>query len=338
MASSDTKTTLADIARLAGVGLGTASRALSGAPNVSEPTRARVQRIAEELQYVVSPQAAGLARGVTGRVGVLVPHLARWYFGSVVEGLGRELGQAGLDVLLYNVGDVEDRAEFFRRLPARRKVDALVVIALQVDDWQQRRLELTGVQIVAAGGQTASYPHVSIDDHRAARQAVDHLIHLGHRDIAMLEAADPDQPTLISRRSVGYADALAEAGIALDDELIVQTTWGGENGAAAMGGLLSARRRPTAVFAHSDEVALGAIRTIRRVGLRVPEDISVIGIDDHPSAALADLTTVHQDPFDQGKRTAELLVAMLRGDEVETRQVVPTFVVVRGSTAPPRIN
>lgn len=335
MAEAQGKVTLADIARMAGVGLGTASRALSNAAGVAPATRERIRRVAEEMHYVVSPEASRLARGTTGRVALVVPHLSRWFFGSVVEGLESVLRGADLDVLLYHVGDLHDRNDFFERLPARRKVDAVVVVAFQVEELERRRLELMGVQIVAAGGQTASYPSVQIDDYVAGRQAVDHLLYLGHRRIAMLEATDPDQPRLLTRRSSAYLEALAEQGIPVDEELVVSATWGSVQAGRSMGRLLGLKRPPTAVYAHSDEVALGALRTIRHAGLRVPQDISVVGIDDHPLAELLDLTTVRQDPYRQGVMAGQLLLGILDGAEVDRTLLTPTQLIVRGSTAPP---
>ena len=181
---------------MAGVGLGTASRALRDAPGVSTATRDRVLAVAEQMAYVVSPQASSLRRGTTGRVAVVVPHLDRWFFGAMVTGLQSVLREADFDVLLYGVGDLSDRRDFFEKLPARRQVDAVVVVAFQLDEAEHRRLSLMGVRIVAAGGQAAEYPHVGIDDEVAGRQAMDHLIHLGHQRIGMLEAVDPDQPAL----------------------------------------------------------------------------------------------------------------------------------------------
>jgi LacI family repressor for deo operon, udp, cdd, tsx, nupC, and nupG len=330
------KVTLADVARLAGVGAATASRALSDSPKVAQATRARVLAVADRLHYVVSPDAASLARGRTGRVGLVVPHLSRWFFGEVTEGVHAGLRAAKLDVLLYPVGDLQSRRDFFERLPARRKVDAVIVVAFPVEEAERRRLELMGVQIVAAGGPSAAYPCVRIDDFAAGRQAVDHLILLGHRRIAMLAARDPDQPDLTPPRSRAYHAALQEAGAPQDVDLVVTIDGGGEQGAPGMARLLSGPRPPTAVFAHSDEVALGAIRTIRRAGLGVPDDISVIGIDDHPLATLTDLTTVRQHAREQGVLAADLLIRLLRGDQdVERSITLPTELVIRGSTAPP---
>ena len=338
MTDDTRRKTLADIAKLAGVGLGTASRALNNSPGIADATRLRVLAVAEEHHYVVSPEASRLAKGATGRVGLLVPHLSRWFFGAVVEGLASVLRQADLDVVLYPVGSLNDREDFFKRMPARRKVDAVVVVAFPVDDDERRRLEIMGVQIVAAGGQTVAYPHVRIDDYRAGRQAVDHLLFLGHRRIAMLEATDPDQPNLISMRSDAYYDALAENGIEPLPELVVTADWGGEHGAHSMGQLLALSQPPTAVYAHSDEVALGAIRSVRRAGLQIPGDISVVGIDDHPLAALSDLTTVRQDPFEQGRRTGEMLLGLLNGADVDQAVTMPTELIIRHSAAPPSVS
>ena len=337
MQQESAKVTLVDIARLAGVGVGTASRALSNSKGVAPATRARVLAVAEQHDYVVSPEASRLAKGSTGRVALVVPHLSRWFFGSVVEGLDSVFREADLDVLLYQVGDVADRASFFERLPARRKVDAVVVVGFQVDDLELKRLELMGVSIIAAGGQSAAYPSVHIDDHAASRQAVDHLLFLGHRRIAMLEAMDPDQPHLASTRSPAYHEALSEHSIDIDPDLIVSGPWGGQQGAEMMGRLLGLSRPPTAVFAHSDEVAVGAVRTIHRAGLHPGRDISIVGIDDHPLADLTDLTTVRQNPQQQGVLAGQMVLALLAGNDVpDTAITQSTDLVVRGSTAPPR--
>lgn len=330
--------TLADVARRAGVSAATASRALSDHPHVAPATRARVRAAAAELDYVVSPEASRLAGRATGRVAVVVPHLARWFFGELLEGLEAVLRAAALDVLLFRVGDAEERRAFFEKLPARRKVDAVVVLAFPVDDRERRRLDLLGVGIVAAGGSFAPYPSVGIDDHAAGRQAVDHLVHLGHRRIGMIAAIDPEpQGTQTRARTAAYAAALRDAGLTPDPELLVQVDWGAEGGAEGMARLLGVRDPPSAVYAHSDEVALGAARTLRRAGLRVPQDVSLIGIDDHPLAALTDLTTVAQPVREQGRMAGRMVVAVLRGEDSPRSVTLPTRLVPRGSTGPPRV-
>jgi LacI family transcriptional regulator, repressor for deo operon, udp, cdd, tsx, nupC, and nupG len=332
------KVNMIDIAHMAGVSLATVSRALSNAPGVAAATRERVLAVAEELSYVVSPEASRLSGGSTRRVAVVVPHISRWFFAAMLEALESVLREADLDVLLYHVGDAADRRAFFERLPARRKVDAVVVVGFPVSQAEQLRLGLMGVSIVAAGGQSAAYPYVCIDDEVAARQAMDHLIFLGHRRIAMIAAVDPDQPDwpAISGREQAYYAALRDAGITADPSLVTTVDWGGLQGAEAMSQLLSLREPPTAVYAHSDEVAVGAMRTLRRAGLRIPEDISVIGIDDHPLAELTDLTTVSQPVRQQGLLAGQMVLGLLQGDDIERAVTVPTRLIIRRSTAPPR--
>lgn len=323
-----------DVANRAGVGMATVSRALNGSSGVSERTRKRIMAIAEEIGYVVSPEASRLARGVTGRVAIVVPHISRWFFATMLEAIETVLRQADFDLLLYQVPDARSRHAFFERLPARRKVDAVIVVGLPVDDRERSQLERMGVQIIAVGGQTAAFPFVRIDDHEAARQATDHLLGLGHTRIAMIEAVDPETPEwpVEFGRADGYYDALAHAGIESNPELVVRVPWGGEEGAGAMARLLSLANRPTAVYAHSDEIALGAVRTLRRAGLSTPDDVSIIGIDDHPLAALCDLTTIAQPVHEQGVAAARMLLDLLDGSPSDTEVTLPTVLVPRGST------
>lgn len=323
---------LADVARLAGVSPATASRALGGHQHVAAATRERVRRVAEELSYVVSPDASRLAGGRTGRVAALVPHLDRWYFAAVLDGLAGALRSAGLDLLVSLVGGAADRADQLRRVPGRREVDAVVALAFAVDEWDG-----TGGTLVTVGGPTNGGHFVTIDDVGAGRQAVDHLLHLGHTRIAMIEALDPDQRDAEpAGRRLAYEEGLAEAGLPVDPDLVATVDWGGEEGADAMARLLGLRHPPTAVYAHSDEVALGAVRTLRRAGLRIPADVSVIGIDDHPLAALTDLTTVHQPVREQGALAGHMVATALSGGDPGPGIVLPTRLVVRGSTGPPR--
>ncbi|GAA1859432.1 MULTISPECIES: LacI family DNA-binding transcriptional regulator [Pseudonocardia] len=327
---------LADVARLAKVSPATASRALSDHPHVAEATRARVWEAARALEYVVSPDASGLARGTTGRIAVVVPHLSRWWFGAALEGLSEVVREAGRDVLLYHLGDAAARRAFFAELPARRRADAVVLLGFGVDDAERARLERIGVGIVSAGTRIGNHPSVSIDECVAGRQAVDHLLHLGHRRIGMIVTTDPElDPGQPEGRAAAYRAALADAGVEHDPALTVSVPWSPEGGARAMGELLGLSDPPTAVYAHTDEVALGAVGTLRRAGLAVPGDVSVIGIDDHPLAALTDLSTVAQPAAEQGAVAARMALATLAGEPVEPLATLPTRLVIRGSTAPP---
>jgi len=327
---------MADVARLAGVSSSTVSRALSGSRGVSEATRRRIELIAQELSYVISPDASGLASRATRRVAIVVPETESWFYYAVLCSIEPVLRAAGLDLLFYRVTGTADRNEFFAQLPARRKVDAVVLVAVPLSPAQLERLDTMGVPIVMAGNRIDGYPCVCVDEPVAARQAVNHLLRVGHTRIGMIRTVDPEgesrQPD--AGREAGYQQALASAGIPFDADLEVQVDFSLDGGALAMDQLLSLDRPPTAVFAFSDEIAIGAMRSLRRAGLRIPADVSVVGVDDHPMAELNDLTTVRQPVHMLGAKAGQIVVDILKGKPVPPVSVLPTHLVVRGSTAP----
>ena len=329
---------MTDVANAAGVSVATVSRALRGQPGVGAHTRERILRLADEMSYVVSPEASQLARGETGRVAVVVSRVDRWFYATVLARLERVFRGAGLDVLVYQLECAEDRRRFFAELPARRKADALVVVAIPVPEDEGARLERLGMQVVVAGGRVLEYPHVRIDDEEVGVQAVSHLVGLGHRRIAMIRSSDPEGAVWDSDlgRTAGYRRALASAGLPFEDDLQVTVPYGVDGGAGAMERLLSLPQRPTAVFCHSDDIALGALRTLRRAHVPVPGGMSVVGVDDQPAAELSDLTTVHQSVDEQARLAGEMVLALVRGEQPAVEHlVVPTWLVVRGTTAPP---
>jgi LacI family transcriptional regulator, repressor for deo operon, udp, cdd, tsx, nupC, and nupG len=328
---------MADVAERAGVSLGTVSRALRGLEGVSEETRVRIREVAAELDYIVNPEAAALAGRSTGRVAVVLHDLPTWYGSSVILGLERELRPAGLDLLIRCVDDPDDRVHFFATMPMRRKVDAVVVVAIALTPVEHVKLTDAGVAVVAAGSHSDEVPYVAIDDVLAAEQAVNHLLQLGHRRIALLNTVAASDRTWQAQidRETGYRRAMEVAGIGVDEELVVSWSGGSQGGAQGMDRLLSGRQLPSGVFAFSDEVALGAMRSLRRAGIEVPRQISIISIDDHPLAELTDLTTVAQDPEALGSAAGKKVLDLLHGRPVRDVGPFPTRLIVRGTTAPP---
>jgi LacI family transcriptional regulator, repressor for deo operon, udp, cdd, tsx, nupC, and nupG len=331
---------MTDVARRAGVSIASVSRALRAEPGVSQATRDRILTVADELAYVVSPEASRLSGGQTGRIGVVVPRIDSWFYGSVLAGIAGEIDTAGMDLVVCALNDGVARRRFFEMLPLRRKVDAVVVVSMPLTTDERRRLEQLDVPTVFVGGDDdGSSTWIGIDDEAAADQAVGHLIRLGHRDIAMIqaEAVDGESWATDQARIRGFHRRIAAAGLAKPD--VVTVKWGADGGALGMEMLLSHPRWPTAVFCHSDQIAIGALRTLRRAGIPVPQQISVIGVDDEPVAEVADLTTVAQPVRDQGTLAAGRLIAALESvDTVATDPrvvVLPTRLVIRGSTAPP---
>ena len=322
-----------DVARLAGVSTATVSRTLRGLPNVSDETRDRVLQAATSLSYVVSPIASRLASGRTHTVGVIVPYASRWFFGQIVAGAESVLREHSLDLLLYNLADLPARQRFFGALPLRRRVDAVLAVAMQFTDAEIADLLSLGVPIVAVGHDVRGAGCVRIDDVAAAASAVQHLLALGHRRIGMISTYNDQSmflPVAHARRRA-YAETLHGAGIPVEDELIMSVPHGMDGGEQAMRRLLTLPDPPTAVFAESDELAFGALSALRRTGRHV----SVIGFDDHELSALLDLTTVRQRVFDQGVLAAGMLRrAMTAGEWTPEELLMPTTLVLRGSTWP----
>jgi DNA-binding LacI/PurR family transcriptional regulator len=329
---------IVDVAREAGVSTATVSRALRGLPRVSPSTRRRVLRTAEELAYVISPSASTLVTGRTRTVGVVVPAIQRWFYGQVVAGIDSVLRENDHDLLLYNLADGGGRARFFERMPPRRRVDGVVVVTLPLAEAELDALRDLHVPLALVGVGPSSASDASlvrVDEEEAAAGAVQHLLNLGHRRIGLIAglAAEPLPFVAAEQRRRGYLRALRRAGVPIDPALDIPGNFEFEGGAQAMAQLLTLADAPTAVFAASDEMALGALRTLQRMGLRVPQDMSVVGFDDHELAALVDLTTVSQGVHAQGATAARHVLAALAGDEAPRASIVPTQLVVRGSTA-----
>ncbi len=330
-----------DVARRAGVSASTVSRSLRGSAKVSAHTRERVLRAAAELHYVPSPAASRLASGRTHAVGVIVPFATRWFFSEVLTGVEGALRDAGYDLLLYNVGDPAGRVRFFATMPLHRRVDAVLAVASSLDPAEQDALRALRVPLAVVGGPIAGFSRVGVDDRAGAVMAVRHLLLLGHRDIVMIsgEPADPVGRATTAARRAGFETALAEAGIDGGPDRVVPELWGVGGGMRAVEQLLTGRTLPTAIFAESDEMALGALQVLRRAGLDVPGRVSLVGFDDHEMAPAGDLTTIAQPARRQGELAAGRLLAVLAGREPDepVDLELPTRLVVRGTTGPPPV-
>jgi DNA-binding LacI/PurR family transcriptional regulator len=331
--------TIKDVAEAAGVSIATVSRALHGLPRVSDSTRQRVLAAAADLGYVASPSAASLASGQTMAIGVVTPFINRWFFAGVVHSAEERLRPAGYDLLLYSLGtDAHERRRAFSGTRLRKRVDGVLVLGLRPTPEEAAALAAVGGPLAIVGVEIDGWASVRIDDEGTARCAVRHLLDLGHRRIGFIggEPDDPLQFATPADRLAGYRRELAAAGLPADPALETVGGFTLRGGMTAMEQLLRLPDPPSAVLAASDEMAMGAMHTARRLGVRVPDDLSVIGIDDHEMAELFDLTTVAQPVAAQGLLAAEMLLAAL-ADPGQPRPavVVPTDLVVRGTTRPP---
>lgn len=332
---------LADVARLAGVSKATASRALSGRGYVSRETRRRVEEAASTLGYVVSSTAASLVTGRTRNVGVVIPYINRWYFAEVLEGIEAALLRAGYDLTLYRLSTDRDlRRRVFDYFLVRKRVDAVISVTIDLSPHEVQMLQALGKPLVGIGGRIDGIPSLSIDDVDTARLATQHLIDLGHRRI-MHVGGDQDEQMdfrVHSQRYQGFTEAVRAAGLVIDDDFR-QADFSIEGGhTIGLSVLADPATRPTAIFAGCDEIAIGISVAAQQLGLSVPADLSIIGIDGHPLTEVFALTTVAQQPGSQGARAVALLLNQLDDAAAappNEHVLVPTELVVRASTAAP---
>jgi LacI family repressor for deo operon, udp, cdd, tsx, nupC, and nupG len=329
-----------DVARRAGVSIATVSRALRGLPDVASATRDRVLEAAGALNYVASPFAARLASGRTATVGVVVPFVNRWFFSEVIDTVETALRRAGFDLLLYNLSDEAGRSQFFDVMPMRKRVDAVLIVSLVLADGEIAALRALGCPVGLLGLKGKGFLSTRIDDVRSACMAVTHLTELGHRRIGLIggDTDDPMRFTPPLHRADGYHEALAAVGVAPDPALEQLGYFTIDGGEQACRSLMALPDRPTAIFAESDEMACGALRALRRLQVRVPQDVAIFGFDDHPFADLMDLSTISQPVADQALDVTTRLLAALAIDDADLDDdvVLPTEVIVRGSTDPAR--
>lgn len=334
--------TIDDVARRAKVSVATVSRALRGLPNVAPSTRQRVLHAAKELHYVADPSASRLAGGRTLTVALVVPMLGQWFYSRIFSGVEGVLAAAGFDVLPFTLSGPGGRDRFVATLPFRKRVDGLLLV-----DAPLREDQLDGVLAAARCAVTVglchpAYPSLQLDNVGAARLAVGHLTGLGHQRIALIGGA-PDDPFGFAtpvERAAGYRQALADAGLTPDPDLEVAGNFSLQGGAEAMQRLLTLDDPPTAVFACSDEMAIGAMQVAQDAGLRVPANLSIVGFDDHEVAEFVGLTTIRQDVGGLGERAAQLLLEQLdqpadAAPAPVPHLIQPTRLVVRRTTGPP---
>ncbi|MDO9398624.1 MAG: substrate-binding domain-containing protein, partial [Herbiconiux sp.] len=295
------------------------------------------------LGYVVSSSASSLVTGRTNNVGVIIPVISQWFFATIIEGVERALLDRGYDLMLYNLTKShEERTRVFEYFLVRKRVDAVIAVTLEITPDEAEQLLALGKPIVGIGGPLEGIPTLGIDDVAAARLATEHLLLLGHRDIMHVggDIAEQMDFHVHSKRLKGYMEALSAAGIAYDEESYVASPFDIPGGYRVAKQILGdPRRRPTAIFAASDEIAIGVILAARELGLAVPEDLSVIGIDDHPLATMFELTTIAQRPAEQGEQAVDWVIRQLAqpGWSPETpHTLLPAHLLMRSSTAPPR--
>lgn len=320
---------LNDIADRAGVSRSTVSRVVNGDGYVSDETRQKVQAIIQELGYTPHMGARMLRTQRTNVIGVVIPHTFRnvfaagdpHYFSTLLQGIAVTAQQRDYAPVLW-IGYSDEAADsFYRRVCQNRLMDGFIVVASVATEHRLVSYMFdAGIQFVMIGrpfDYEDQISYVNVDNIQAARQAVQHLLKIGRRRIAIL-AGEMNNADAIDRMT-GYKDMLRSAGVPLDEQLVGTGLFSRDSGYLGMQELLRRNVRIDGLFAANDVVALGAIQAIQEAGLRVPEDISVIGFDDLPMAKTSDpaLTTINQPIAQKGETATSLLLDLIE-DAVES--------------------
>jgi DNA-binding LacI/PurR family transcriptional regulator len=334
--------TISDVAARAGVGVGTVSRVLNGRSNVSPVTRAKVLDAIAALEYRPSPLARNLSLRRTHVIGVVVPFFTSPSAVERVRGIASVLASSPYDLMLFDIESEDRREHAFRIFDRGDRSDGLLLLSLVPPEDEVERLHSARLPCVLVDAPHPAFSSFVIDDVRGGELATSHLVALGHQRIAFVGDKPPDPVRFASSRdrTRGYERALAQAGIEPRPEYVREGTQSHHVARSIAIDLLRLPQRPTAIFAASDAQALGVLEAARILGLRVPEELSVVGFDDVEVAAHVGLTTVRQPLHESGRRGAELLLRMLSGDEPPGKpktEQLPVEVVVRSTTAEPPV-
>jgi LacI family transcriptional regulator len=326
------RVTLHDVASAAGVSKSTVSRMLDERLPSSQSTRAvRVRQIANDLGYVRDVSAASLRRGKTGMIGVIVPRLTDTVMAMLYESLTRAAVRAGLFTIVAATEDDPDAVRHSADILLRRGADGLILATARTNDVVTRELAEKGVPYVLTLRTDEHSPASVGDDKLGGYLATRYLIDLGHRRIGLISG--PDYASSAIGRRQGYLQAMQEAGLEVDDKWIVGSSFSIDAGVDATGKLMSLNNRPTAIFSVNDNTAIGALSKLAELGLRVPDDISLIGYNDVPvvSHLPVPLTSVRV-PFDQiASGALELLSMKMTDVEVPVRLATPTLIPRRST-------
>ncbi len=324
--------TLEFIAREAGVSPSTVSRILNGTAKVSEAKRLAVEQAIKRFNFQPNALARGLALGQTLLIGVITQDIESPFYGEALRGIEDVLGPTPyIPLFVSGHWNLKDEVACMSLLQGRR-VDGVIVLTgrlsdQQLIDYAQRMpIVITGRDL-----QAANLYSLNLDHCRGACLATKHLIESGHTRIAYI-AGPPENPDAL-QRLLGYKQALQEAGLPFDPELVAQSDFQASGGVLATNQLVNSRQNFSAIFAANDQMAYGARLALYRLNIRVPEDMSLIGFDDLPSSsyAMPPLTTIHQPVYEIGKLAAEAMLKLINKD-VFSDQLPPLELVVREST------
>ncbi len=330
-----------DIAKLAGVGVSTVSRVINEHPDVKADTRQRVLEIIETYNYIPNNSARNLKRLDTNHVGILVKGMFNPFFAQMVEVIEKELAKEQYTAVLHynreSLKDVDAAHEFIME----KKLKGIICLGGDFDEMTAEDIKRLRVPVVLASTEIPThldktlYSSVLIDNEKAAFEAVSYLCEKGHRKIGLITTGEGDR-SIGNRRTEGYLRALKAYEIEKTDRYFELGDYSFEKGYEAMQRLLEKAPDITAVFAISDIMAIGAAKAVREKGLKIPDDLSIVGFDDIEYAAFFNppLTTVHQPVLQMAQKAAEVVVSILDEAGGHAHEVFQTDIVRRCSERP----
>ncbi|HML24788.1 MAG TPA: LacI family DNA-binding transcriptional regulator [Aggregatilinea sp.] len=332
------RATMKDVAKLAGVSVQTVSVAINNKETISDETRERVLAAIEEVGYRPYTVARSLRTGSTQTIALVVSDITNPFFASMANIVEDYAHASGYSLLLYNTHSDLEREKNYIRMATQRWIDGLLFVSTKDEMYGLEALQEANIPVVAIDRIPNNYdgPSVILDNMKTGRMVAEHLIDLGHKHFAHISG--PMDLLLSRERLQGYQDVIQQHGLPPAISACGDDSWTAESGYQAMRSLLQASPRPTAVFAGNDRMAIGAMRAIIEAGLRIPDDISVVGIDDIElsSYQIIPLTTVRQSLVDVATIGIKILLDILSGQEPEQSQVVcEPRLVVRSSTGRP---
>lgn len=330
--------TMKKVAERAGVSTSTVSHVLNNTRVVSADARARVLAVIDEMRYIPSAVARSLKNDKTHTIGMMIPNNSNPYFAELIQGIEDAAFKVGYNVILCNSYDDPRKQAVYLRVLMEKRIDGLILVASGADDALAQLLAAQAVPMVLVDREVAGVAadFIEADHETGGYLATRYLIELGHREIACVSGPMDLPPS--RDRVVGYLRALKEAGLKFRLDLLVRSDFTSEGGFAAFQQLLALKRRPSAIFASNDLMAIGGICAASEARVRIPEELSVIGYDDIALASYSTprLTTIAQPKYAMGQLITQVLLERIMGGHLPLRrELLQTRLIERQSTAAP---
>jgi len=328
-------TTIREVAEKAGVSVTTVSHVVNKTRFVSEEVRERVVAAMKDLNYRPNALARSLRRGETHTLGLILPDSSNPFFAEVGHAIEAAAFERGYSVILCNTENNLEKERLYTEVLEKNQVDGMIFVAAGVNREAILQIVRNGLPLIVVDRDMGALEldTVATDHHFGGMAATQHLLESGHRTIACITG--PSDVTPSAERVTGYRDALLQAGIPVDETLIMRGDFHAASGYAAAMDILQREARPSAIFVCNDMMAIGAIRAANQLGLRIPEDVSIVGFDDIELALYITppLTTVAQPKQEIGQLTVELVLERIRRPAIEARRkVLSPRLVIRDST------